>query len=223
MQTIQNYMTTTKQRITLEWALIEMENDTPETAHQLGKLIRKWLRRDMVHVNVIPLNPTGGYGGGPSGRNRVNEFINILEDQYGVACTPRVRRGIDINAGCGQLKAEVEKRQREQQPPKEEVEKEEPSTTTTQLEFILDESKKEEKEEPTTTQLEFVLDEEDPTSTTQLEFSLDEASVTMSDEEDWEDYEYQSSEEKDEVNRFVSLVKDSVITADNGVVGSPSK
>eukprot|EP00980_Cylindrotheca_fusiformis_P026901 scaffold17935_cov65-Cylindrotheca_fusiformis.AAC.1 len=108
MQSLQDYISKTKRRITLEWALIEGENDTPEVAHQLGKLIQKWLRRDMVHVNVIPLNPTGGYGGSPSGRKRVNDFCQVLENPpYGVACTPRVRRGIDIDAGCGQLTAKV--------------------------------------------------------------------------------------------------------------------
>eukprot|EP00980_Cylindrotheca_fusiformis_P010198 scaffold2267_cov92-Cylindrotheca_fusiformis.AAC.17 len=108
MQSLQDYISKTKRRITLEWALIEGENDTPEVAHQLGKLIQKWLRRDMVHVNVIPLNPTGGYGGSPSGRKRVNDFCQILENPpYGIACTPRVRRGIDIDAGCGQLTTKV--------------------------------------------------------------------------------------------------------------------
>ena len=34
------------------------------------------------------------------------KFINILAD-YGITATPRTRRGIDINAGCGQLKSEL--------------------------------------------------------------------------------------------------------------------
>lgn len=189
MQSLQNYMKTTGKRITLEWALIELQNDTPETAHKLGKLIRKWLRKDMVHVNVIPLNPTGGYGGSPSGRSRVNEFMSILQDQYGISCTPRVRRGIDINAGCGQLKAEVEKREREQQ-------KQQPL------------KKSKENKEPEPPQLEF-------------DFVLDENSVAMDDEEDWEDYQYQSPDENDEASRLLALVKGTVINTDNTVVGSP--
>ena len=39
----------------------------------------------------------------------MDEFIRIL-NEYGVPCTPRTRRGIDIDAGCGQLKAELLKR-----------------------------------------------------------------------------------------------------------------
>jgi 23S rRNA (adenine2503-C2)-methyltransferase len=108
MSALKEYIDTTGRRLTLEWALISGENDGVETARQLGKLIhRSGLRRDMVHVNVIPLNPTGGFAGGPSGRQRVNAFVQALEKDYGIACTPRVRRGIDIDAGCGQLKSAV--------------------------------------------------------------------------------------------------------------------
>lgn len=108
MTTLYQYIETTGRRLTLEWALIEGENDTPETAYKLGKLLRKYkLRRDMVHINVIPLNPTGGFSGSASGKQRVDEFCRILEEEFGVVCTPRVRRGIDIDAGCGQLKAKA--------------------------------------------------------------------------------------------------------------------
>ena len=90
--------------------LIEGTNDSVEVARTLGRLVSQHdLRRDMVHVNVIPLNPTGGYGGSPSGRKRVNLFCQTLEGEYGIKATPRVRRGIDIDAGCGQLKSKVER------------------------------------------------------------------------------------------------------------------
>ena len=57
----------------------------------------------LVHVNLIPLNPTAGYGGAPSSRARVAAFQQTLAG-YGVSSTVRVRRGIDIQAGCGQLR-----------------------------------------------------------------------------------------------------------------------
>jgi 23S rRNA (adenine2503-C2)-methyltransferase len=115
MDSLKDYIDTTGRRITLEWALIEGQNDGVETARQLGKLIvRSGLRRDMVHVNVIPLNPTGGFTGGPSGRGRVNAFTEALEKDYGITCTPRVRRGIDIDAGCGQLTSSIKAKQQRQ-------------------------------------------------------------------------------------------------------------
>jgi len=112
MMTIKEYINVTNRRITLEWALIEGQNDKVEVAKELGNLIKRFgIRRDMIHVNVIPLNPTGGFAGSPSGRMRVNAFLKILEDEFGIKATPRVRRGIDIEAGCGQLKASVKKKE----------------------------------------------------------------------------------------------------------------
>ena len=59
-------------------------------------------------MNLIPLNPTNGYGGGPSQREVVAKFVETLR-QFGVEATVRVRRGIDIDAGCGQLAAAWDK------------------------------------------------------------------------------------------------------------------
>ncbi len=96
------YIEKTGRRITFEWALIRGENDTVEQAQALGKLLQGML----CHVNLIPLNPTGGFDGKPSSTEAVNTFIDVL-DRYGVSATVRVRRGIDIDAGCGQLKSDV--------------------------------------------------------------------------------------------------------------------
>ncbi|CAJ1962615.1 unnamed protein product [Cylindrotheca closterium] len=201
MKALQDYISTTGKRVTLEWALIEGENDTPETAHELGRLIKKWLRKDMVHINVIPLNPTGGFGGSPSGRQRVNAFCAILEDKYGVACTPRVRRGIDINAGCGQLKAEVEKREKE-------------STTLAQGE---------EEASPQEQEPELLVSETNLVDSIQVEqdlqFALNELAIEISDEEDWEDYEYKTEDELAEADRLIDLVKGTTITVDTQVGG----
>ncbi|MCI0398059.1 MAG: 23S rRNA (adenine(2503)-C(2))-methyltransferase RlmN [Chloroflexi bacterium] len=93
------YVAKTGRRITFEWALIEGENDTIEQAQALGRLLQGLL----CHVNLIPLNPTAGYGGQPSSRERVAAFQAELA-KYGVTSTIRVRRGIDIQAGCGQLR-----------------------------------------------------------------------------------------------------------------------
>jgi 23S rRNA (adenine2503-C2)-methyltransferase len=96
------YLDKTGRRITFEWALIAYENDTEEQADQLGELLEGML----CHVNLIPLNPTKGYAGRPSSPERVRVFQDVLSE-YGVTSTVRVRRGIDIQAGCGQLRDRV--------------------------------------------------------------------------------------------------------------------
>lgn len=96
------FVESTNRRITFEYALINGQNDTPEEATRLRNLLQGL----MCHVNVIPLNPTAGYEGEPSDPVRVQAFIDILE-QGGIPATIRVRRGIDIDAGCGQLKSKV--------------------------------------------------------------------------------------------------------------------
>ncbi|MBN1427214.1 MAG: 23S rRNA (adenine(2503)-C(2))-methyltransferase RlmN [Anaerolineae bacterium] len=101
---VRDYIDQTNRRVTFEWALIAGENDSVEQAHTLGKLLKGLL----CHLNVIPLNATNGYKGRPSHPAHVDQFVEIVEE-YGIPTTVRVRRGIDIHAGCGQLKASVMK------------------------------------------------------------------------------------------------------------------
>jgi 23S rRNA (adenine2503-C2)-methyltransferase len=92
------YVEKTGRRVTFEWALINGVNDTPEQARKLAVRLRGLL----CHVNAIPLNPTQGYTGQATTRERADRFKETLE-QAGIPCTIRIRRGIDIQAGCGQL------------------------------------------------------------------------------------------------------------------------
>jgi 23S rRNA (adenine2503-C2)-methyltransferase len=92
------YIAKQQRRIFYEWTLIEGKNDSPESAHAVGRL----LHGQNAQVNLIPLNPTAGYGGAPTGRDAAKRFQHILRE-YGLPSTVRQRRGIDIAAGCGQL------------------------------------------------------------------------------------------------------------------------
>jgi 23S rRNA (adenine2503-C2)-methyltransferase len=92
------YCAQTGRRLTFEWALIRGVNDTREQARKLGALLSGML----CHVNAIPLNPTGGYGGIAAPESAALRFKAELE-AMGIGCTVRLRRGIDIGAGCGQL------------------------------------------------------------------------------------------------------------------------
>jgi 23S rRNA (adenine2503-C2)-methyltransferase len=92
------YVAATGRRITFEWALVNGVNDTPEQA----RLLVEKLKGLLCHVNAIPLNPTQGFDGQATTRERAEIFKQILEEA-GIPCTIRLRRGIDIQAGCGQL------------------------------------------------------------------------------------------------------------------------
>ncbi len=92
------YVEATHRRVTFEWALIENRNDSPQQAQELAALLKGLL----CHVNLIPLNPTAGYQATPSSHERVKAFSQILIDA-GIPSTIRARRGIEIQAGCGQL------------------------------------------------------------------------------------------------------------------------
>lgn len=94
------YIEKTHRRVTFEWALINGVNDSPEIAASLAARLKGLL----CHVNAIPLNPTQGYDGEATDRGRAQTFKETLE-RSGIPCTIRMRRGIDIAAGCGQLAA----------------------------------------------------------------------------------------------------------------------
>ncbi len=104
IQACHEYVAVTSRRITFEWALINGVNDSPEVAAKLAKLLKGL----MCHINAIPLNPTTGYQGSPTDPQRAQAFKEVLE-QAGIPCTIRMRRGIDIQAGCGQLATSIDK------------------------------------------------------------------------------------------------------------------
>ena len=87
-------------RLSFEWAMIADTNDGDTDALELAALARP-LR---AHVNLIPLNPTGGFATRGSPPRRVRRFTQLLGD-LGVNATVRANRGTDIDAACGQLRA----------------------------------------------------------------------------------------------------------------------
>lgn len=91
--------------IFIEWTLIAGANDSPEVATELAEL----LRGIDVHINLIPLNPTEGFAGTATATQAGLQFQKILRNA-GYPVTFRQRRGIDVAAGCGQLKSERTKR-----------------------------------------------------------------------------------------------------------------
>ncbi len=98
MDACRYYVRKLDRRIFFEWTLIEGKNDGADQAHAVGRLLQGL----KAQVNLIPLNPTAGYAGGPSRGEAAKQFQAVLAE-YGLPSTVRQRRGIDIAAGCGQL------------------------------------------------------------------------------------------------------------------------
>lgn len=99
MAALQHYVTNTGRRVTIEYALIAGVNDDPHQARRLANLLENLL----CHVNLIPLNPTPGSPLRPTSPQGVTAFADELA-RSGIPTTVRMRRGIDIQAGCGQLR-----------------------------------------------------------------------------------------------------------------------
>jgi len=97
------YVLKTSRRITFEYALIQGVNDSVEDALALAKKIRGMI----CHVNLIPLNPTKEFGEQATSADQAQIFCDTLES-HNISCTVRLRRGIEIQAGCGQLATEGE-------------------------------------------------------------------------------------------------------------------
>lgn len=98
------YVDITHRRITFEWALIDGINDNIAEAKKLVEKLSVFVKKGscLCHVNSILLNPTPFYKGKASLPLKAREFMQYLLD-HGIPCTVRLRRGINISAGCGQL------------------------------------------------------------------------------------------------------------------------
>jgi len=93
------YVDATHRRLSFEWAMIDGVNDRDADADRLAAYANP-LR---AHVNLIPLNPTPGYGVTGTSAIEIRAFADRLAD-HGVNATIRANRGTDIDAACGQLR-----------------------------------------------------------------------------------------------------------------------
>ena len=97
------YAEATGRRVSVEYALIRDVNDQQWRADLLGRKLHQALGA-LVHVNLIPLNPTPGSAWDASLLSVQREFVRRVRAQ-GVECTVRDTRGREIAAACGQLAA----------------------------------------------------------------------------------------------------------------------
>jgi len=96
------YAAATGRRVSIEYALIREVNDQAWRADLLGEL----LAGHLVHVNLIPLNPTPGSRWTASLPGVQEEFVARIAS-HGVPVTVRDTRGREIDGACGQLAASV--------------------------------------------------------------------------------------------------------------------
>lgn len=102
------YTDKTSRRISFEYAMIGGVNDSDACA----KLLASKLSGILCHVNLIPANNVREKNYKRSEESRLKRFSDILEKQ-GLTVTVRRTLGSDINASCGQLRAEKRKEEGE--------------------------------------------------------------------------------------------------------------
>lgn len=103
LASVRRYIAKTNRRVTFEYALMRGTNDSPALAEDLADKLQGIL----CHVNLIPLNPIPDSPFQPTSDKNTQSFANILLAR-GISTTVRIRRGIEIDAGCGQLRNAAE-------------------------------------------------------------------------------------------------------------------
>ena len=103
LDTAFGYARYTGRRLSIEYALMSGVNDQPERADLLAARLRERGTR-LVHVNLIPLNPTPGSPWTASTPAAEREFVRRLR-AGGITTTVRDTRGREIAGACGQLAA----------------------------------------------------------------------------------------------------------------------
>ena len=93
------YVEITGRRVSFEYVLLAGVNDLPEHALELSKRLRGF----QSHVNLIPYNPIQEVDYKRPTRDRIETFVNVLQQQN-TAVSVRYSRGLEADAACGQLR-----------------------------------------------------------------------------------------------------------------------
>lgn len=99
ISSVKNFIAITGRMVTFEYALIKGVNDTKEDILALARIL-KGLN---CKINLIPYNPVHGVDFKTPTPAEVKNFTGALIKNH-IKAIPRLRKGQDINSGCGQLK-----------------------------------------------------------------------------------------------------------------------
>ena len=109
---LRRYPLSKRQRITIEYTLIEGVNDSPKDASDMVEL----LQGIPVKVNLIPMNPISASSLRAPDAAHVSRFQDALT-RRGLSVFVRKTRGDDVAAACGQLAFHGESRRAGQKQP----------------------------------------------------------------------------------------------------------
>ncbi len=102
------YSKDNNRRLTLEYLLLDGINNDVKNADELAKLLKGM----NAYINLIPYNTVEEKDFKSCSDRKALEFYDLLKKR-GVAVTLRQRKGDDINAACGQLRAKTIKEKNE--------------------------------------------------------------------------------------------------------------
>ncbi len=101
IKAVKQYISLTNRRVTFEYLLLDGVNNSKKDAEMLTKLVKPLL----ANINLIPYNEIDGLEFKQPSPQQVQQFYQYLLDA-GVGVTLRGEKGADIEAACGQLRAE---------------------------------------------------------------------------------------------------------------------
>lgn len=106
MEAIREYIKKTNRRVTFEYILLSGLNDSANNAKELAKLVRGM----NAYVNLIPYNETENLDFKRSSKDSIMRFYDILKKEK-ISVTIRKEFGGNIDAACGQLRANFNRKE----------------------------------------------------------------------------------------------------------------
>ena len=103
ISSVKKYIDKTKRRVCIQYIMLQNVNDSEKCAIELAELLHGL----NVYVNLIPYNETNCQLFKTSNKRNIDLFMNILK-KNGIDVCIRVKFGSNINASCGQLRANFE-------------------------------------------------------------------------------------------------------------------